>query len=113
MRAPSTGPEGKAPCRSAEHRRYSDGYKLAIEKLAKTTAVAEVIVNSLCELVAPRCGAGLPKGGGSIPAVSTCNLYALTVRAQKFGNAPRRGATKRAVPLFLLGNQPLCSTANL
>ena len=45
---------------------------------------------SFCELVAPRCEAGLPKGGVGIPAVP------LTDRACKLGNAPLGGATKRA-----------------
>ena len=51
-------PVGKAPCRSAERRRCSNGYKFAFGKLAKITAKAQVIASSLCELVAPRCGAG-------------------------------------------------------
>ncbi len=51
-------PVGKAPCRSAERRRCSNGYKFAFGKLAKTTAKAQVIASSLCELVAPRCEAG-------------------------------------------------------
>ena len=46
------------PCRSAERRRCSNGYKFAKGKLAKTTAKAQAIASSLCELVAPRCGAG-------------------------------------------------------
>ena len=67
--------------RSVERRRCSNGYKFGKAKLAKATAVGEVITSSLCELAAPHCGAGLPKGGGGIPAVRTFRQWVLTVRA--------------------------------